>query len=63
MKYDLTQTELMEDLIYYRGCGYTQEQISEELNIPQASVSRKLKELSELEKSGKITVSIGVQKK
>ena len=62
VKYDLTQTDLMEDLIYYRGTGYSQEEISDILEIPQATVSRKMKELSELERQNKITVSIGVEK-
>ena len=47
MKYDLSKLELCEDLIYYRGLGYTQEEISQEVGIPRRTVGKKLEELNE----------------
>ena len=58
----MTKLELCEDLIYFRGLGYTQQEISEELGIPRRTVGRKLEELKDLHRTGKISVSIGVRR-
>ena len=60
MKLDRTKPELIEDLIYYRGLGYGQEEISQKIDVPQSTVSRWLKKIKELEEEGRMSVSIGV---
>lgn len=63
MRVDRTKQELAEDLIYYRGLGYTQQQIAEKLDHPQPTISRWYKKIRELHESGELDVAIGVELK
>ena len=51
---------LLEQLIYYRGLGYTQEEIQDRMDISQQTLSRWFAKIKELEKDGQLYVAVTV---